>query len=40
VVRDNRVSHYVAPVEVAKDETIGWRTVLLLDFCRAIPELA
>jgi hypothetical protein len=39
VVQDDKVSHYVSPVTLGEANTFGWRTVLLLDFCRAIPEL-
>jgi hypothetical protein len=39
VVQDDKVSHYVSPVTIGDNNTVGWRTVLLLDFCRAIPEL-
>lgn len=40
VVNDKLVSHYVSPVSVAENETVGWRTILLIDFSRAIPDVA
>ncbi|MHB8270662.1 2OG-Fe dioxygenase family protein [Bradyrhizobium sp.] len=35
VVNDQRVSHYVSPVSVAGGRSIGWRTVLLIEYSKA-----
>jgi hypothetical protein len=39
VVDDRKVSHYVSPVSLAQDAGIGWRTILLIDFSPAIPDV-
>jgi len=38
VVDDRKVSHYVSPVRVVGDRDRGSRTILLIDFCVAIPD--
>ena len=39
VVDDRKVSHYVSPVSVDSKHVTGWRTILLIDFTPAVPDI-
>jgi hypothetical protein len=39
VVDDRKVSHYVSPVAVTSGQDTGWRTILLIDFTPATPDV-